>query len=219
MAKPAPAAKPDKRQRTRAALAALIEREPRFREALDLVGFIPDRRRAATFANLCRIVVQQQVSIASAAAIWHRLEGLVQPFEAGPLLATDEAALLRCGLSRPKLRYLREIAKAVAAGTLDLASLPKLTDAAVAEQLTAVKGIGRWTAEIYLMFMLDRADIWPAHDVALQEAVRRLFHLRQRPNVKQMDRRAEKWRPYRAVAARLLWGYYGVSKQREITPA
>lgn len=222
MAKPTPAAKPDTRQRTRRALAQLCDREPRFAEALALAGPVPDRRRPADFANLCQIVVEQQISVAAAATIWGRLEAAVAgrangSFSPERLLALTEPRLRACGLSGPKLRYLREIARAARTGKVDFALLPQLEDQAAMAMLTQVKGIGRWTAEIFLMFCLDREDVWPAHDVALQEAAKRLFGLRTRPDSKKLDRMAEAWRPHRGVAARLLWRYYGVSRQRLTT--
>lgn len=216
--KPLNAAKPDQRARTLKALAELCVREPRFALALEACGHVHDRRRPADLANLCRIIVEQQVSVAAAATIWGRVEAMLVPFTAENILAHDEAALLGCGLSRPKLRYLREIAAAVSNGSLDLGSLAALEDAEVFARLTAVKGIGRWTAEIFLLFALDRTDIWPAHDVALQEAARRLFNMRKRPDVKKMDKIAARWKPHRGVAARLLWRYYSVSKQQPVTP-
>ncbi|MEK9970645.1 MAG: hypothetical protein VW600_16010, partial [Ferrovibrio sp.] len=117
----------------------------------------------------------------------------------------------------PKVRYVRNMAQAAKSGAVDFDLLPRLEDHAAMEMLTAVKGVGRWTAEIFLMFALDREDIWPAHDVALQEAVRRLFGMKKRPDVKKMDRMAEKWRPHRGVAARLLWRYYAVTAKRATT--
>lgn len=214
--KPAPVIKADRRAHTKAALAELCIREPRFAPALDVCGFVADRRRPADLATLCRIIVEQQVSVASAAAIWGRVMALVDPFTADILLGHEDAALLGCGLSRPKLRYLREIAMAVQSGGLDLSVLHGLPDDEVQAQLTAVKGIGRWTAEIFLLFALDRGDIWPAHDVALQEAAKRLFNMRARPDVKKMDKLAARWRPHRGVAARLLWRYYSVTNQKPV---
>jgi DNA-3-methyladenine glycosylase II len=218
----APAVKADRRKRTLKALDDLCAREPRFAAALGMVGFVADRRRPADFANLCRIIVEQQISVAAAATIWGRLESAVigranGVFTADRLLKLTEPRLRACGLSGPKLRYLRNMARAVKAGDLDLALLPRLEDHAAMAMLTAVTGIGRWTAEVFLLFMLDREDIWPAHDVALQEAVRRLFDLPKRPDVKRMDAMAEGWRPHRGVAARLLWRYYGVTQRRATT--
>lgn len=222
MAKPPPKTKPDNRKRTQQALARLCAREARFAQAFELVGFVSDRRRPADFANLCRIVVEQQISVAAANTIWGRLEAVVQgrangAFSAERLLKLSEPRLRACGLSGPKLTYLRNMARAVKSGALDLGILPKLDDHAAIAMLTEVKGVGRWTAEIFLMFALDREDIWPAHDVALQEAVKRLFGLPGRPDVKTMDALAEAWRPHRGVAARLLWRYYGVTQNRLTT--
>jgi len=222
MAKPLPAAKADTRKRTAQAVTQLCAREPKFAEAYQAVGFITDRRRPADFQNLCRIVIEQQISVAAAQTIWGRLEAAVQGrangvFTAERLLKLSEARLRACGLSGPKVRYVRNMAQAAKSGAIDFDLLPKLDDHAAMEMLTAVTGIGRWTAEIFLMFALDREDIWPAHDVALQEAVKRLFGLKARPDVKKMDRMAENWRPHRGVAARMLWRYYAVTRQRLTT--
>lgn len=222
MANLPPAAKPDNRKRTKLALEQLCAREPKFAEAFAAVGFIADRRRPADFSNLCRIVIEQQISVAAAATIWGRLEAAVQGrangvFSPERLLKLSEARLRACGLSGPKVRYVRNMARAAKSGEINFALLPQLEDHAAMAMLTAVKGIGRWTAEIFLMFALDREDIWPAHDVALQEAAKRLFGLKQRPDVKKMDRMAENWRPHRGVAARLLWRYYAVTAKRLVT--
>lgn len=222
MAKPLSAAKADTRKRTAQAVAQLCAREPKFAEAYQAVGFIVDRRRPADFQNLCRIVIEQQISVAAAQTIWGRLEAAVQGrangvFTAERLLRLSEARLRACGLSGPKVRYVRNMAQAAKSGAIDFDLLPKLDDHAAMAMLTAVTGIGRWTAEIFLMFALDREDIWPAHDVALQEAVKRLFGLKTRPDVKKMDRMAENWRPHRGVAARMLWRYYAVTRQRLTT--
>lgn len=222
MAKPLSAAKADTRKRTAQAVAQLCAREPKFAEAYQAVGFITDRRRPADFQNLCRIVIEQQISVAAAQTIWGRLEAAVQGrangvFTAERLLKLSEARLRACGLSGPKVRYVRAMAQATKSGAIDFDLLPKLDDHAAIAMLTAVTGIGRWTAEIFLMFALDREDIWPAHDVALQEAVKRLFGLKTRPDVKKMDRMAENWRPHRGVAARMLWRYYAVTRQRLTT--
>ncbi|MCW0232402.1 MAG: DNA-3-methyladenine glycosylase [Ferrovibrio sp.] len=222
MANLLPVAKPDSRKRTKVALEQLCAHEPRFAEAFAAVGFIADRRRPADFANLCRIVIEQQISVAAAATIWGRLEAAVQGrangvFSPERVLKLSEARLRACGLSGPKVRYVRNMAQAAKSGAIDFALLPQLEDHAAMAMLTEVKGIGRWTAEIFLMFALDREDIWPAHDVALQEAVKRLFGLKARPDVKKMDRMAENWRPHRGVAARLLWRYYAVTAKRLTT--
>ena len=198
----------------RQTLDALGRADPDLARARAVAGPLPDRSRPADFESLVRIMVQQQLSIASADAIWRRLEAAVEPFTAANLLAAEDGALGRAGLSRPKQAYCRNLAEAVVGGSLELDGLAGLDDAAAMQALTAIKGIGRWTAEIYLMFCLGRVDIWPAHDVALQVAVQRLKGLDQRPSWRQMDAIAEPWRPWRGVAARLMWRYYRVVKAR-----
>ena len=202
-------------QNLRNAVRALGRRDPDLARARTEGGPLPDRGRPGGLATLLRILVQQQVSIASADAIWRRLSAVLDAPDAGALdprrvLDQDDAALLGAGLSRPKAAYCRHMAEAVASGRLDLEGLAALDDHAAFEALVAVKGIGRWTAEIYLLFSLDRRDVWPAHDVALQVAVERLKGLEARPTVKQMDAIAEAWRPWRGVAAQILWRYYRV---------
>jgi DNA-3-methyladenine glycosylase II len=190
--------------------AWLAAREPRFAHALALTGMPPLRRRADGFAALFDAIVSQQVSVASARAIWARLEaaGLTDP--ARLALAWDDA-LRDCGLSRQKMRYGR----ALAAAGIDFAALRTAPDDQVVATLTAVPGIGRWTAEIYAMFSLGRADVFAPADLALQESMRRLFDLPARPSERAARAMAEDWSPWRAVAARLLWSYYRVEAGRE----
>ena len=190
--------------------AYLAARCPRMAEALARVGPLPLRRKPEGFAELLSAIVSQQVSVASARAIWGRLEGagMVTP-EA--VAATDEAALRALGLSRQKARY----AQALAAAGIDFAALPALADEAVIAELIRVPGIGRWTAEIYAMFSLGRADVVAANDLALQEAARLLYDLPARPNERALRAMAVDWAPWRAVAARALWAYYRVAKERE----
>ncbi len=199
----------------RKAVRVLSQRDPDLARARAEGGPLPDRGRPGGLATLLHILVQQQVSIASADAIWRRLSALLEAPDAGALdprrvLEQTDAALCGAGLSRPKAAYCRHMAEAVASGRLDLHGLAELDDAAAFEALVAVKGIGRWTAEIYLLFSLNRRDVWPAHDVALQVAVERLKRLEARPTVKQMDAIAENWAPWRGVAAQILWRYYRV---------
>ena len=198
----------------RQTLDALGRADPDLARARAVAGPLPDRSRPADFKSLVRIMVQQQLSIASADAIWRRLEAAVEPFTAANLLAAEDGALGRAGLSRPKQAYCRNLAAALVDDSLDLDGLTGLDDAAALQALTAIKGIGRWTAEIYLMFCLGRVDIWPAHDVALQVAVQRLKGLDRRPSWREMDVIAEPWRPWRGVATRLMWRYYRVVKAR-----
>ena len=190
--------------------AWLAAQEPRFADALDLCGPLPLRRTADGFEALLSAIVGQQVSTASAAAIWKRLEEAGLTAEAAVAAAAPEA-LRAAGLSRTKIAYAQGLARA----GVDFAGLRIRPDAEVIATLTAVKGIGVWTAEIYAMFALGRADVFAAGDLALQEAARVLFNLPERPSPSQLREMAEDWSPWRAVAARLLWAYYRAIKQRE----
>ena len=190
--------------------AWLAAQEPQFALALERTGPLPLRRREDGFASLLDAIISQQVSVASAAAIWRRLEdaGLTQ---AAPMAAATDEALRACGMSRQKMRYARALAQA----GLDYPALRTAPDDVVIATLVALPGIGRWTAEIYALFSLGRADVFAPGDLALQESVRLLFRLDGRPSEKDLRRRAEDWSPWRGVAARLLWAYYHVAKERE----
>ena len=190
--------------------AHLAAREPRFAAALALTGPLPLRRRADGFETLFSAIVSQQVSTAAATAIWNRLAALGATDPAGLLAATDEA-LRAAGLSRQKVAYGR----AIAAGGLDFAALRALPDEAIVAELTRIKGIGVWTAEIYAMFSLGRADVFAPGDLALQDAAHRLFELDARPTEKALREMSLAWSPWRSVAARLLWAYYRHVNQRE----
>lgn len=188
----------------------LARAEPRFAQAYALTGPLPLRRRDDGFAALFDAIVSQQVSVASADAIWARLAaaGLTDPDRVAR--ASDED-LRACGLSRQKAAYGRALAQA----GIDFERLRQTPTDQVIQTLVAVKGIGTWTAEIYAMFSLGRADVFAPGDLALQESMRRLFELEARPNEKQARAISEAWSPWRAVAARLLWAYYRVSTDRE----
>ena len=188
----------------------LAGREPAFARALPLVGDLPLRREADGFAALLRAIVGQQVSVASARAIWGRLEGLGLT-EAAVMAAASDEDLRAAGLSRQKARYGRALAQA----GIDFSALRGVPDADVVKTLVAVPGIGVWTAEIYAMFALGRADVFAPGDLALQEAARMLFGLETRPSDKALRQMAEAWSPWRSVAARILWAYYRVAKDRE----
>ena len=188
----------------------LAQAEPRFAHALDLTGPPPLRRRPDGFAHLLAAIVSQQVSTHAARAIWGRMEaaGLTTP-EA--VLSADDAGLRAPGLSVQKMRY----ARALAGAGIDFDALRRAPDAEVVRTLTEVPGIGRWTAEIYAMFSLGRADVFAPADLALQESARRLFALEARPREAALRRMAEAWSPWRSVAAGLLWAYYRVETDRE----
>lgn len=189
-------------------LAALRRADPRFGALMATAGRPPLRRRPDGFAGLAAIIVAQQLSTASAAAIWGRLVAAFDPFDPAAILHARATRLARLGLSAPKIRALKEIARAVRRGELALATLADLPADAAHAALTAVHGIGPWTADIYLLSCLGHADAWPAGDLALQEAARLAFALPARPTAKEMQALAEPWRPWRAVAARVLWTYY-----------
>ncbi len=190
--------------------AWLSQTEPRFAHALKLAGPPPLRRHPDGFEALFDAIVGQQVSVAAADAIWARLQaaGVTQP-EA--LLRADDAGLRSCGLSRQKIRY----GKALAEAAIDFEALRGMPTEDVVQTLIVVPGIGRWTAEIYAMFSLGRADVFAPADLALQEGTRLLFDLPERPKERAMREMATAWSPWRAVAARLLWSYYRVAKDRE----
>jgi DNA-3-methyladenine glycosylase II len=188
----------------------LARRDPGFARALPLVGPLPLRREEDGFAALLRAIVGQQVSVASARAIWARLEGAGLT-EAEAMAAASDEDLRAAGLSRQKARYGR----ALAGAGIDFAGLRGLPDADVVRRLVAVPGIGVWTAEIYAMFALGRADVFAPGDLALQEAARMLFGLEARPSDRALRTMAEDWSPWRSVAARILWAYYRVARERE----
>lgn len=190
-----------------AVLAAL---HPQFAKALAATGPLPLRLRSDGFEELASAIVSQQVSVASANAIWARVKTAGLHHAPAILVASDEA-LRGCGLSRPKAKYIKALAEA----QIDFDALRSASTEDVIAVLTQVKGIGRWTAEIYAKFSLGHADVFAANDLALQEAAKLLFQLPERPNEKQMRALAAQWAPYRSVAARLLWAYYHVEKPRE----
>ena len=188
-------------------LAAL---DPALARALQVAGPLPLRRRPDGFAALLNAIIGQQVSTASANAIWARLEaeGMTTP---DTVIAAGEDGLRAAGLSRQKIAY----AQALAAAGIDYVALRVAPDTEVIATLTAVKGIGVWTAEIYAMFALGRADVFAPGDLALQEAAKLIFDLPERPREKALRAMADEWRPWRAVAARLFFTYYRVAKGRE----
>ncbi|MEL6243119.1 MAG: DNA-3-methyladenine glycosylase 2 family protein [Pseudomonadota bacterium] len=188
----------------------LARHDPRFAQALTHTGPLPLRRRPDGFAQLLSAIVSQQVSTASAAAIWDRIAGAGLVNEAAVRIATEDD-LRAVGLSRQKISY----AKALAEAGIDYAALRAAPDTDIVATLTAVKGIGVWTAEIYAMFSLGRPDVFAPGDLALQEATRILFDLDERPKEKALREMARDWSPWRAVAARLLFAYYRVAKGRE----
>jgi DNA-3-methyladenine glycosylase II len=186
----------------------ISRQEEWLRRALDRVGYPPPRLRPTGYTTLLRTIVGQQVSVAAAASVWNKLEALLGEGAAPDrLLAAEFDALRACGLSRQKQGYARSLAELVTSGALDLDSLPEDDEAAIA-QLTLIKGIGRWSAEIYLLFAEGRPDILPAGDLAVQAGLHRLLDLPARPSEKEVRDLAETWRPHRGAVTLLTWHCY-----------
>ncbi len=196
-------------------LTYLARIEPRFGPVIAQAGPVPLRRTQAGFEGLSRTIVSQQLSVASARAIWTRVTGRYPALCHDHILEATEADLRGCGLSGPKIRTLRAVAEATAEKRLDFVFLENASPDDVHAMMTGVKGIGPWTVDIYLMFHLCHADIFAPGDLALQEAVRIGFGLTARPTAKELAALAKTWTPWRAVAARLLWAYYNTAKTRE----
>ena len=191
-----------------AGLDAVASIEPGFAHALERTGYPEPRIRPTGYRTLLRTIVGQQVSVASAASVWKKLEAEIgEEMQAHELLARDFDALRACGLSRQKQGYARSLCELVEAGEIDFSALPKDDEAAI-EQLTRIKGIGRWSAEIYLLFAEGRPDIWPAGDLAVQVGLARLLDLPARPDEKTTRARSEPWRPHRGAAAIFTWHCY-----------
>ncbi len=186
----------------------------------ELTGEPPLRRRENGFEGLARIIVGQQLSVASASAIWGRLERAVKPFDATTFLRKREKTLRGCGLSASKVLTITGIASEVASERLELSGLGDAQTDEIKEILTSLKGVGPWTADIYIMFCLGRADGWAPGDLALKYAVQDACGLDDMPDESAMDAIAERWRPWRSVAARMLWTYYGMKRaQKDAQPA
>ena len=200
-------------------LDALLRADPRLAAMLQISGPPPLRRRPGGLEGLVRIVMAQQLSTASADAIWGRLRAAYDPFDHRALLRARAAKLARVGLSAAKIKTVKAVAAAIEAGRIDFDALAAMAADDAHRSLTAVYGIGPWTSDIYLLFCVGHADAWPAGDLALQEAARLAFGLARRPSAKEMVALAEVWRPWRGVAARLLWTYYRTLKRRDPAPA
>lgn len=203
----------------RAGVRSLRRKCPILRRAHDLSGDPPLRRNVSGFEGLARIIVGQQLSVASATAIWGRFEQTLRPLTAAKVLKAPDDVLRSAGLSGGKIRTLRAISTAVSSRQLDLAALDHAPDLIVHESLRQVSGIGPWTADIYLMFCLGRADAFASGDLALQIAAAMAAEQGERLSLAELEEMSERWRPWRGVAARLLWHYYKVAKaQRSGAP-
>ena len=196
-------------------IAYLHAVDPKLADAIAIAGELPLRRREPGLEGLLSIIVAQQLSVASANAIWSRFKAACGSIDAASVLAMDEALMRSCGLSGPKIRTFRSIAASIDEKALDLDGLQYLSADEAHAAMVKVKGIGPWTADIYLMFCLGHADAFASGDLALQEALKLAYGLDARPGHKELLRHAECWRPWRSIAARLLWAYYKVVKSRE----
>ena len=195
-------------EKLREDLDAVAAREPRLAAELARIGYPEPRLRSRGYKTLLRTIVGQQVSVAAAASMWGKLEAeLGAEFTPACLLKRDFDALRACGLSRQKQGYARSLCELVEAGELDFEGLPADDEEAI-ELLTRIKGIGRWSAEIYLLFAEGRPDIWPAGDLAVQEGVKRLLGLEERPAEKATRQLAEGWSPQRGAMAIFTWHFY-----------
>src|SRR6476661_8639210 len=197
------------------AVHALIKRDPRLKPVLEIAGMPALRRREPGFTGLAHIVCGQQLSTASAAAIWGRLTAAFDPFHHDTLRKARADRLGRLGLSSAKIKTLKALAREIASERLNLDVLANEDADTAHATLTALHGIGPWTADVYLLFCLGHGDAWPAGDLAVQEAVKIGLGLKTRPSAKQMAPLAEPWRPLRGAAAHLWWSYYRALKKRE----
>jgi DNA-3-methyladenine glycosylase II len=190
----------------------LVAREPRFAAIIEQTGRPSLRRAKAGLPGLLRIVTEQMLSLKSADSIWRRIERELHPLDPPAIMRRRHATLMKLGLSGAKARTFKALARAVAEGRLPLDAFEGHHDEEAQARLTAIYGIGSWTADIYLLSCLGRSDAWPAGDLALQRAVADAFGLAERPGARQMQTLAEPWRPWRSVAARLLWAHYRAVK-------
>lgn len=201
-----------------AGLAALAALDSRLAQAIDVAGPVPLRRKPPGFAALAEIILSQMVSKASASALWTKLEAAAGDISPEAILRLGPEVHRAAGLSRAKSETLCRVSEAVLAGDLDLEELCAVEGGQAIAAMTAIKGVGPWTAEVYLLFCAGHPDVFPAGDVALQSAAAQVLGLDVRPQPKALYRLAEPWSPWRGVAARLLWAYYASVMRRDATP-
>jgi DNA-3-methyladenine glycosylase II len=205
------------------ALNTLLSRDPLFARCIEAGGTpaMPVLRTPAGFPGLLRIILEQQVSVQAAESMWRKLCAAIDPVTPEALLTLDEATVRTCGFSRQKMAYGRGLALDVAEGRLDIAAVHAMPDDEALDTLVKVKGIGRWSVEIYLMLVLGRPDVWPVDDLALALGMQWLLGRDQRPPRAELVALAEPWRPYRTTAAHLVWNYYRavVAQRRRAKPA
>lgn len=200
------------------ALAArqLAQRDPELARIHAHYGPPPLWRRASGFVTLVHIILEQQVSLGSAKAMLARLQAVIYPFTPEQFLEFGESGLRALGVTRQKASYLINLASSLVSANLNLRRLHKLDDRSVKQLLMDIKGIGSWSADVYLLMAMRRPDVWPAGDLALAVAIKEVKRLEARPTPKRLEQFAESWRPHRAVAARMLWQYYLGRKQNPL---
>lgn len=186
----------------------LAAREETLARVFSIYGAPPMWRRPTGFSTLVHIILEQQVSLKSAKAMLLRLQSAIDPFTPERFVELGEAYFRGLGVTRQKSAYLLHLSGSILSGDLRLTRLSRMSDDEVRHRLTQIKGIGLWSADVYLLMAMRRADIWPAGDLALAVAVKDLYQLEKRPTPEDLIRIAERWRPYRAVAARMLWQHY-----------
>ena len=201
-----------------AGVRELAKRDEGFAKIASTYGPPPLWEREQGFHTLIYIILEQQVSLASAKAAYNRLEEAAHPLTSNNFLRLTDEELKQIGFSRQKTRYGRELANAITDGSLDLSGLGNLEDEDAKEQLMKVKGIGPWTADIYLLMALGRPDIWPKGDLALAVAIQRVKGWLSRPTSEEVRKMSDEWQPWRAVAARLLWHFYLKNGENGVTP-
>lgn len=184
------------------------ENDPRLKTALKELGYPQIRQRDPGFETLLNIIIGQQLSTHAANAIWDRLENLVRPFTPDNLLMQRNEALRAAGLSKQKIEYAQSLAHLVNKGLVDFKRIANLDDEAAATELMQIRGVGRWTADIYLLFALGRRDVWPVDDLALVVATQRLYGMRLKPSRKRLLEIGRAWQPWRGAVSIFLWKYY-----------
>lgn len=201
-----------------AGLAGLVMLDARLEPVVASAGPVPLRRADPGYAGIANIIVSQMVSKASAAAIWSRMETALGEISASSVAALSDDDCRKVGLSRAKADTLRRVARVVLDGTLDLDAICLAEGSAAISELTAIKGVGRWTAQVYLLFCAGHPDVFPVGDVALQNAVAHALALDTRPSERELEALAGLWSPWRSVAARLFWAYYASQMRRDALP-
>ncbi|MBD9558459.1 DNA-3-methyladenine glycosylase [Ensifer sp. ENS03] len=201
-----------------AGLSGLVMLDARLGHVVARAGPVPLRRTDPGYRGLASIIVSQMVSKASAAAIWRRMEGKVGEVTAASVNSLSDEDCRAIGLSRAKAEALRRVAEVVVSGQIDLDAICNIEGSEAIRELTAIKGVGRWTAEVYLLFCAGHPDVFPSGDVALQNAIGHGLGLELRPSAREIDSLAASWSPWRSVAARLFWAYYSQEMRRDAVP-